>query len=66
MGEREDSRGMTFARPKKRGGQRAKLSTRMDSAWDKAVVLVKNGGSDGVGGRLAEWLPRNFLFSPCS
>jgi hypothetical protein len=42
---------MTFAGPKKRGGQRAKLSTRMDGAWDEAVVLDEDGGSsDGVGG----------------
>jgi hypothetical protein len=40
---------MTFAGPKKRGRQRAKLSTRVDSAWDEAVALVNNGGSDGVG-----------------
>jgi hypothetical protein len=40
---------MTFAGPKKRGRQRAKLSTRVDSAWDEAVALVNDGGSDGVG-----------------
>jgi hypothetical protein len=41
-GGREDGSGMTFAGPKKRGSQRAKLSTRVDSAWDEAVALVKD------------------------
>jgi hypothetical protein len=52
---------MTFARPKKRRGQRAKLSTRINSAWDKAVVLVKNGGSDGVGGSICGMASEEFL-----
>uniref|UniRef100_UPI002598062B hypothetical protein n=1 Tax=uncultured Marinobacter sp. TaxID=187379 RepID=UPI002598062B len=33
-----------------RGGQRAKLSTRIDGTWDKTVALVENGGNDGVSG----------------
>ncbi len=49
MGVREDGSGMTFAGPKKRGGQRAKLSTQVDGAWDEAVVFVEDGGCDGVG-----------------
>jgi hypothetical protein len=52
---------MTFARPKKRRGQRAKLSTRINSAWDKAVALVKNGGSDGVGGSICGMASEEFL-----
>jgi hypothetical protein len=50
MGGRKDRRGMALARPKKRGGQWAKMSTRIDGAWDKAVALVQNGGSDGIRG----------------
>jgi hypothetical protein len=50
MGGRENGSGMTFVGPKKRGGQRAKLSTWVDSAGDEAVALVKNGGRDGIGG----------------
>jgi hypothetical protein len=41
---------MTFVGPKKRGGQGAELSTRVDSAGDEAVTLVKDGGNDGVYG----------------
>ena len=66
MGERENGSGVTFARPKKRGGQRAKLSARIDSARDKAVPLVENGGSDGVRGSVGGMASEDFLFSPCS
>ena len=52
---------MTFTRPKERGGQRAKLSTRIDSAWDKAVALMENGGSDGVGGSIGGIASEEFL-----
>ena len=61
MGRREDSRGMTFAGPKKRRGQRAKLSTRIDGTWDKAVALVKNGGSDGISGSVGGMASEEFL-----
>lgn len=37
--------------PKKRGGQGAELVTRVDGAWDEAVALVEDGGSDAVAGR---------------
>jgi hypothetical protein len=50
MRGRKDGRGMALARPKKRRGQRSKLSTRIDGVWDKTVVLMENGGSDGVRG----------------
>jgi hypothetical protein len=50
MGERENGSGMTFVGPKKRGGQMAELSTRVDTAGDEAVALAKDGGRDGIGG----------------
>jgi hypothetical protein len=37
------------------------LSTRINSAWDKAVALVKNGGSDGVGGSICGMASEEFL-----
>jgi hypothetical protein len=58
---REDSSWMAFAGPKKRGNQRVKLSTRVDSAWDEAVALVKDGGSDGVGGSVGGMASEEFL-----
>jgi hypothetical protein len=61
MGGREDGRGMTFAGPEKRGGQRAKLSTGIDGTWDKAVALVENGGNDGVSGSVGGMTSEEFL-----
>ncbi len=61
MGRREDGSGMTFTRPKKRGGQRAKLSTRIDGTWDKTVALVENDGNDGVSGSVGRMASEEFL-----
>ena len=61
MGRREDGSGVTFAWPKKRGGQRTKLSTRIDGTWDKTVALVENGSNDGVSGSVGRMASEEFL-----
>jgi hypothetical protein len=62
MGRRKDGRGVVLARPKKRRGQWAKLSKRIDGAWDKAVALMENGGSTYI----AIVLIRTYTYSICS
>jgi hypothetical protein len=65
-GGREDGSWMTFAGPKKRRRQRAKFPTRVDSAWDKAVALAENGGSDGVSGSVGGMASEEFLVRVCA
>jgi hypothetical protein len=52
---------VVLARPKKRRGQWAKLSKRIDGAWDKAVALMENGGSDGIRGSVGVITSDEFL-----
>jgi hypothetical protein len=61
MGRRKDGRGLALVRPKKRRGQWAKLSKRINGIWDKAVVLIENGGSDGVRGSVGRIASDEFL-----